>query len=192
MDQTTQPQGNLVGFKARYKKPGDNRPSFEGRISLPGAQHEQRLALWARQDKNGNEMFYGLSGEAMGGTAEEQIARMASGTVDSKALEANGFRLDPGQVVLFKNTRKDETATGKRRPDFYGRWNPGTGDKLVALSVWNYQKEKDAPVMLTGKTQYPLPGVDMTKEEASDKSLQDLVDSGAVTRGMSDREGRAA
>lgn len=151
-----QPQGNFVGFAPRYKQPGDKRPNFEGRITIPGTDREFRVALWADKDKHGRVMFSGRSADISStDTALQQIESLAGGAIDAKTLEENGIRLEPGQLVAFTNGFKDEA--NPNRPDFYGRWNPGSGEQLVSVSVWA-RKDKFQQPMLTGQTQYPIPG----------------------------------
>ncbi len=151
-----QPQGNFVGFHNRAKKKGDRLPAFTGKVQIPGTDREFRLALWAKTDKNGEVMFSGLSSDFSGSdTALEQIDALAGADSDARTLEQGGMKLRPGQVMLFKNGFKDEA--NPDRPDFYGRWNPGTGEDLVSISAWARKTRTQQPI-LTGQTQYPLPG----------------------------------
>ena len=137
------PKGNFIGFSNRYKQQGDKRPNFDGRIAIPGTEREFRMALWAGQDKHGNVMFSGRASDiSTSDSALEQIGAMAGVGSDAKTLEENGIKLEPGQIVVFKNGFKDEA--NPNRPDFYGRWNPGTGDKLVNVSGLGAQQQDQA------------------------------------------------
>lgn len=160
MDQVPQqPKGNFIGFHNRNKQKGDKRPNFDGRIAIPGADREFRMALWAGQDKNGQVMFTGISADiSASDTALEQIDTLAGVGNEARNLEENNLKLRPHQLVVFKNSYKDEA--NPERPDFYGRWNPGTGDKLVNVSIWA-RKGRFGQPMLTGQTQYPLPEKDL-------------------------------
>jgi hypothetical protein len=171
MDQTKQPKGNFVGFGNRYKQANDKRPNFNGRIAVPGSEREFRMALWAGQDRNGQVMFTGRTSDiSTSDTALEQIDTMAGVGTDARMLAENNLKLAPGQIVLFRNSYKDEASPA--RPDFYGRWNPGTGDQLVNVSVWA-RKSKTNQAMLTGQTQYPLPGKGL--EEAAQAQADDAA-----------------
>lgn len=152
-----QPQGNFIGFAAnrRYKREGDNKPDFTGRLAVPGAEKEFEFALWAGQDKRGRVTFTGSSATtSRDDTVHDQIRAMAGIGSEARRLEENGLELRPGQMVLFANGFKD--AENPMRPDFYGRWNPGQGQRLVSISAWARNSDKGQP-LLTGQTQYALP-----------------------------------
>ena len=177
MDQQTQPQGNFVGFTQRYKQAGDKRPNFDGRIAIPGTEREFRVALWANQDKHGNTMFSGRSADiSTSDNALAQINAMAGVGTDARTMEENGISLAPGQIVLFKNGYKDPTNPEDKKPDFYGRWNPGSGEKLVSVSVWARTNTR-GEAMLTGQTQYALPGRKEGMETAPEDTLTGLAES---------------
>lgn len=166
-------QGNFVGFANRYKQASDKRPNFDGRIALPGTEREFRMALWAGQDKYGRVMFSGRTSDiATSDSALDQLSSMAGVGADAKALEENGIKLEPGQLVVFTNTFKDEQ--NPDRPDFYGRWNPGSGEKLVSVSVWARKNKTNGQVMLTGQTQYPQPGKNAALETADQNALDTI------------------
>jgi hypothetical protein len=195
MDQTNQPKGNIIASPARYKQPGDKRPDFVGKITIPGTNRDFRLALWSSTyaDSKTGEMKIVHSGRTSdisnSDSAMEQINAMAARDGVSKIIEEAGLKLDAGQIALFTNGFKTEEGVDPevlaKRPDFYGRWNPGTGDKLVAVSVWA-RKGRDGGAFIAGATQYPLPGKEAGKEEAPERTLEDLVQTGDVTKGMSE------
>ena len=190
MDQTQQAKGNFVGFTNRYKQKGDKRPNFDGRIAIPGTEREFRMALWAGQDRNGAVMFSGRTADiSTSDSALEQIEAMAGVGSDAKTLEENGIKLEPGHLVVFKNSFKDEANPG--RPDYYGRWNPGTGDKLVNVSVWA-RTSKFKQAMLTGQTQYALPGKDLSEAAELSADEQHLAGNEADKPARRARGGRAA
>ena len=199
-----QPKGNFIASPARYKQPGDKRPDFTGKISIPGTEREFRVALWASKfaDKTTGEMKTVLSGRTSdvshSDSAMDQIEAMANRGTPGKVIEENGLKLEAGQLAIFTNGFKTEEGVDKEklalRPDYYGRWNPGTGEKLVAVSVWA-REGRDGGAFIAGATQYPIPGKDAGREEAAERNLQDLVDSGDVTKGATRqraRGGRAA
>ena len=45
-----QQHGNFIAFMNRSKEPGDNKPTFDGRMAVPGGE-ELRFALWAHEFK---------------------------------------------------------------------------------------------------------------------------------------------
>jgi hypothetical protein len=184
--QAKQPTGNFVGFKTRSSpatsrprqgqqpengKSARRRPDFDGRIAIPGTEREFPIALWAGKDRNNKVMFTGQSGDiATSDSAVEQIEALANGGhLDAAMLAENNLNLRPGQIVLFANTYKDESSP--KRPDYYGRWHPGVGDKLVTVSVWARQSRYGQP-MLTGQTQYAQPGRDMADAARADEQPQ--------------------
>jgi hypothetical protein len=203
MDQTQQTKGNFIASPARYKQAGDKRPDFTGKITIPGTEREFRVALWSSKyaDKTTGEMKTVHSGRTSdvshSDSAMDQIEAMANRGTPGKVIEESGLKLEAGQIALFTNGFKTEEGIDPDklalRPDYYGRWNPGTGDKLVAVSVWARQG-KDGGAFIAGATQYPIPGKDVGREEAPERNLQDLVESGEVTKGPKRRErtGRAA
>lgn len=187
MDQTTQqPQGNFIGFARRDKTNKDRKPNFDGRIAIPGSDREFRMALWASLDKTGKVMFSGRSADiSTSDSALEQIGAMAGAGADSRSLEDNGIELRPGQIVLFTNGYKD--AENPSRPDYYGRWNPGTGDKPVAISVWASKTRNGSP-LLAGKTQYALSkAAALDGQSVVDPETGEILDQNPTTR----RRGRA-
>lgn len=187
MDQTQQPKANFIGFKNRYKQSNDERPNFTGRIGLPGTDREFRTALWAGKDSKGNVMFTGRASEmAQNDDALTQIGTMA-GNVDAKMLEENGIKLAPGQIVIFKNGFRDEA--NPSRPHFYGRWNPGTGEKLVDISVWA-RESRSGDALLTGQTQYRIPGKTAAMSEMSPDELNTVEQGGEGVAMEGERRGR--
>ena len=44
-----QPHANCIAFMNRTRQPGDNKPTFDGRIGIPGSVTEHRFALWAHE-----------------------------------------------------------------------------------------------------------------------------------------------
>jgi len=54
MDNDQRRQGRLVAFLNADKQPGDQRPAFNGEISLPEDPIERHLVLWAHATKKGH------------------------------------------------------------------------------------------------------------------------------------------
>ena len=182
--------GNFIAFVNRDKAPGDNRPAFEGRLSLPGTDAERRLVLWAHElpeaPAGANRVMFMGQADALTADASpiDQIAALTRPPTDAatEATYAN-LTLRPQQIVLFPNKFKDEDPS-KPRPDYWGAFNPGNGQDVVRLSVWA-KKDRNGNPMLAGATSYPLPG----KSEASMQAdaPTDLLASVEATVGKSPR-----
>ncbi|ADP70672.1 hypothetical protein Rvan_1415 [Rhodomicrobium vannielii ATCC 17100] len=96
---------------------------------------------------------------------------------------APNLELGPRQVILFPNGFKEPQATDTpeeaekraKRPDFWGRLNPGDGTPGVGLSVWLRTDRYQNP-LLTGSTSYPIPGrTDGLDEQAPDQAPAETV-----------------
>jgi hypothetical protein len=177
----TTDRGNFIGNLNRTKQPGDKRPLFQGRIGLPGSDKEYVFALWGYEGKNGKTVFNGRANAfASNSDAIAQVGELirADGPATGVALEDNGLTVKPQQLVLFANGFKDEAHPN--RPDFYGRWNPGDGQPLVAISAWMHKDRYERP-LLAGQTSFPRKDVDPAKVEATPQTLDGLVQAGLVT-----------
>jgi hypothetical protein len=197
MDRTQQPKGNFIANPTRYGQ-DTRRPAYRGRISIPGTERTFDTALWSSTYTNpntGEEQVYlnGFSHDVSASdSALEQMTAIASRANNSgKSIAEAGLDLRPGQIAIFPNGFKHEEGVDPeilaKRPDYYGKWNPGHGDKLVSVSVWA-RKGRDGGLFISGATQYPLPGKEEGREEAT---VDKLVADGRVSRGMPG-EGRAA
>jgi hypothetical protein len=187
MDQ--QPHGNFIAFINRSKQPGDNLPTFDGRIAIPGSEEERRFVLWAHEYKNPKTgemliMFNGQTDAVLPGAAPmDQVAALIK-QAPTASREANfgNLKLAPRQIVLFPNGFKAE-APEKNRPDYWGAFNPGNGDPTVRISVWA-KKDRNQHAMLGGATSYPIPGKSEVQQQDASPDLKDLVDQGVVSKGM--------
>ena len=161
-------RGNFIAGQNRGKEPGTKLPDFTGRISIPGREEEHGVALWVRKDKNEKPYFSGrMDPMPLTGVAA-QIDHLAEPKATGEVLEAGpNLTLEPYRVILFTNKfkepqatdTKEEAETRAKRPDFWGRLNPGDGTPVVAVSVWLGQDRWQHP-LLTGATSYPQPGRD--------------------------------
>lgn len=190
MDANTQqqPRGDFIAFMNRDKQPGDNRPAFEGRISKPGSEDRHDITLWAHEytDPKTGEMrvMFNGSADAIARTAAagDQIAALVKQSEGTKEATMGGLTLAPRQVVLFPNGFKDE-APEKQRPDYWGAYNPGDGSPVVRSSVW-LKKDRSGRAYLSGATSYPLPGKSEAQMQAGEPELHQLIETGAVSKGM--------
>jgi hypothetical protein len=184
-----QPHGNFIAFMNRDKQPGDNKPTFDGRLAIPGSETELRLVLWAHEyesPKAGKQiMFNGQTDAVVADAAPmEQVAALIKQAPAAEQGEATfgNLKLAPRQIVLFPNGFKDE-APDKKRPDYWGAYNPGNGAPVVRISAWA-KKDRNQHAMLGGATSYPLPGKSEVQQQDAAPELRDLVESGIVTQGM--------
>ncbi|MBT3071402.1 hypothetical protein KKP04_11060 [Rhodomicrobium sp. Az07] len=191
-------RGNFIAGLNRGKEMGSKDPDFTGRLGVPGREHEHRLVLWTHRDSRGRAYFAGsINGLPIDGNALAQIERLADQhqTATGEVLEvAPNLELGPRQVILFPNGFKEPQATDTpeeaekraKRPDFWGRLNPGDGTPPVALSVWLRTDRYQNP-LLTGSTGYPIPGRrDGLDEQAPDQAS---ADTGRRSRRRSAEEG---
>jgi hypothetical protein len=116
MDQ--RPTGNFIASPARYKQPGDNRPDFIGKISIPGTERVFRVALWTSQfaDPKTGEMKIVHSGHTSdvshSDSAMQQMQTIAARREAGPIIEEAGLKLKPGQIALFTNGFKAEQGVG--------------------------------------------------------------------------------
>lgn len=195
MDTPQQPHGNFVAFMNRYKQPGDNKPTFDGRLTIPDADIEHRFALWAHEYTNPKtgevQIMFNGQADAVAPSADPiaQVSALIRPDATGDVAMLNNLQLQPRQIVLFPNGFKAD-APDKQRPDYWGAFNPGEGKPIVRISAWS-RKDKSDRAMLSGATSYPLPNRSEPEQQAAQAGLADLVDSGALSKGMPDKKGKA-
>jgi hypothetical protein len=174
-------------MRARRMQAGDAKaaklPMFDGgKISVPGTDQEFDVALWGGKDGTGRIMFTGFTKNGADNRPlnDQMSAMFGEATPNSSAneiVEAN-MTFRPGQIAIFTNRNAEEAYAKLKEsgadivaaireqnlpPQFYGRWHPGVqkdgrnATALVSISVWP-GATKDNRFLLTGRTQYPLPG----------------------------------
>lgn len=181
MDQTTiaqtgnqQPQGGFYVSVNKRKQPGDRQPTFQGNLQIPGTNKTFGIALWGHEyaDQETGEMRMGFNGNtsvvSRNTDPEEQLTQLiAAGKPNGRAYTENNLTVEPGRIAIFANKfREQSIAKGKdagkdvNPPHFWGRWNPGNGEPVVHLSIWQSTskvRRNYGEVILTGWTQYPQP-----------------------------------
>lgn len=168
---TADVRGNLIGYLNKSKQPGDDRPVFQGKLSLPGLTTERGFALWAHtSEKTGDTVLSGRAGES----ATSQIEKLTKpprqhDTDTTIKLEQRdgsaGLSIDPHSMLLFTNKQKD---TNQARPDYWGYYNPGGGQPLMRLAAWA-KTDRHGSAMLTGSLQKEEP----KRENAPDNGPPD-------------------
>jgi hypothetical protein len=169
--------GNFVAFLNRDKQPGDKRPTFEGRLAIPGTETEHRFALWAHEYWNeatkGTQIMFNGAVQAAAHTDAPmaQVAALINGSDEIASL--GNIDLKPHQLVLFPNKFKDE-APDKERPDYWGAYNPGNGDPIIRISAWA-RKDRSQNAMFSGATSYPIPGKSEAEMQAEAALQADMT-----------------
>ena len=184
-----QPHGNFIAFMNRSKQPGDNQPTFDGRIAIPGTEDKRRFALWAHEYTNPKSgevqiMFNGQTDAAVPGAApmEQVAALIKQAPAAEREATFGNLKLAARQLVLFPNGFKAD-APDKNRPDYWGAYNPGNGEPIVRISAWA-RKDRNQHAMLGGATSFPIPGKSEVQQQDAAAELEALVDQGAVSKGM--------
>lgn len=148
-------RGNFRAFKNNSKEIGDDRPLFQGKLTLPGSKEERGFALWPyASEKDGSSILSGRAGASANSQIasytqppKEQVQKLAV-EIPSKT-DGKPFKLEPDSLILFTNKTKD--ADNQGRPDYYGFYNPGDG-KLQRVAAWSQLDRYQNP-MLTGSLQ---------------------------------------
>lgn len=185
-----QPSGDFIVSPARY--PGKGRPNFTGTITMPGSETKVRASVWKNEykdDKTGELITY-YSGQtteySYSDSVEDQLEQIGS-SQSARVLEEANLSVKPNRLVIFKNNTKDYSVEqhGEGKPDFWGRWNPGKGDKLIAIGVWARKNKETGQLILSGGTQYPL-----TKEEVEQMRMSEQQHDALETMGETKATGR--
>jgi len=188
-------RGNFIAGQNRGKPQGSNQPDFTGRLSIPGREGDHSVALWLRKDRHERPYFSGkMDPLPLTDDVAAQIAHLAHPSGTGEVLEAGpNLSLDPYQVILFANNFKEPDSADSpeqaeqraKRPDYWGRLNPGDSTPVVAISVWLTQDRYQRP-LLAGSTTYPQPGRQIeaeTTERPSEELTFDEASSGSRRRG---------
>lgn len=160
-------RGNFRAFKNTSKEIGDDRPLFQGKLTLPNSKDERSFALWPyASGKDGATILSGRAGASANSQiaaytqpSKEQVERMAVELPSRNGSEP--FRLEPDAVVLFTNKTKQE---GQDRPDYYGFYNPGNGS-TQRIAAWSQLDRYGSP-MLSGSLQTYEPTLDRQQDDA--------------------------
>lgn len=154
------PRGNLLGFINSAKAPGDDRPAFQGKLSLPGQSAERGFALWAHtSEKTGDVVLSGRAGDSAAAQIDKLTKPPRQHDTDTtiqiaQKNGAEGLKIEPHAIVLFTNKQKD--GENPNRPNYWGYYNPGGGDPLMKLAAWA-KTDRRGNAMLTGSLQRDEP-----------------------------------
>ncbi|WP_046847908.1 hypothetical protein [Hyphomicrobium sp. GJ21] len=148
-------RGKFKVYKNFKKQKGDDRPLFQGTISLPGEDAVRPVILWGYESQSGNIVLSGRALEDGNGQIEELI-RPDMDTSADEVMEialkngSKGLQVKPNDIVLFTNTQKN--AENESRPDYWGYHNPGNGKPLMRVAAWTGH-DRGGNVKLTGTVQ---------------------------------------
>lgn len=153
-------RGNMIGFLNTSKQPGDLRPVFQGKLTLPGTISERGFALWATtSERSGATVLTGRAGDSAVAQIDKLTKPVAEHDADTTiALAqrdgAEALEIKPNSMVLFTNKSKD--AANQSRPDYWGYYNPGGAEPLMRLAAWA-KTDQRGNAMLTGSLQPNAP-----------------------------------
>jgi hypothetical protein len=158
MSNEAQVKGNFTTRINKDKQPGDSKPVYEGRFTVPGTDEEYGFALFLGQDKEGRKYFSGpVTRQPVNGKLDDQLSALLS---TEKAPEAGEGQDRPYRLFLLP-TQPKERAEGKGElPAFWGRALLAVGSEPIQISVWEqdsrYQINPHITKYLRGNTQYPV------------------------------------
>lgn len=183
----TNEKGNFVAYMNRNKQYGDSKPSFEGRISIPGTKTEHRIALWNHSytDPKTGEQRVAFNGKAQVNAytdaPTDQIASIAKAAGNDTILQGS-LTIACGHVVMFENHAKNEPSkSGNERPDYYGYYHPHQGGPIVQIGAWA-RKDRFKNPMLSGVTSYKPTDPEQDQADAKAK-VNEMIADGTVTKG---------
>lgn len=162
-DMTEPAKGNLIGFFNKQKLPGDKQPVIQGKLSLPGNPAERGFALWAHtSERTGATVLSGRAGDTPTAQIDKFTKPQPSLTADATIEIAQrdgekGLTIEPHSILLFTNTQRD--ADNPTRPNYWGYYNPGGGERLQRVAAWA-RTDRNGNAMLTGNLQRDEPNRD--------------------------------
>jgi hypothetical protein len=164
MDNEPRRQGRLVAFLNADKQPGDQRPAFNGEISLPEDPIERHLVLWAHATKKGHTLLAGRVSKS----AMEQIEALtrpsperAEDLIEQAQTDGKQLAVDINEILMFENTRK--TPEQAKAPDYWGYFNPGNGEPLMRVTAWA-KTDSHGKAMLSGAVDVHEPAHELKKQ----------------------------
>ena len=156
-----QAKGNFTTRINRDKQPGDTKPVYEGRFTVPGTNDEYGFALFLGEDGQGRKYFSGpVTHQPVNGKLDDQLSALLGGEVAKPAPDAGEARDRPFRLFLLPNQPREKTEGKREPPAFWGRAMLAAGSQPVQISAWEqdsrYQINPHITKYLRGNTQYPL------------------------------------
>ena len=158
-----QAKGNFTTKINRDKQPGDSKPVYEGRFTVPGTGEEYGFALFLGEDKSGRKYFSGpITHQPVNGKLDDQLSALLSAEPAKAPEGADGSRGRLFRFLPATVSPKDEPERKGEPPAFWGRAMLAAGSELLQISVWEqdsrYQINPHITKYLRGNTQFPLKG----------------------------------
>ena len=153
-------KGNCTTRINKDKRPGDNKPVYEGLLTVPGTTDQYGFALFLGEDKNGRKYFAGpITQKPVNGKLDDQLSALLSTTALSAPDAADG-QDRPYRIFLLPSQPKDNPDRKGEPPAFWGRAMLETGTEPLQVSVWEkdsrYNINPHVTKYLQGNTQYAL------------------------------------
>ena len=156
-----QARGNFTTRINKDKQPGDSKPVYEGRLTVPGTNEEYGFALFLGEDGQGRKYFSGpVTHQPVNGKLDDQLSALLGGDVARPAPDAGEGRDRPFRLFLLPSQPKEKTEGKGEPPTFWGRAMLAAGSQPVQISAWEqdsrYQINPHITKYLRGNTQFPL------------------------------------
>ena len=186
-----QPHGNFIAFMNRKKQPGDNKPTFDGRLAIPGADEELASPCGRTEyehPKTGEKqiMFNGQTDAvAPSATAMDQVAaliKQAPAAEQSEAVFGNlKLALASTRVVP---QRVQGRSSGKEPSRLLGGLQSWQRRAVVRISV-RAKKDRNQHAMLGRCNELSHPRQERGPAAGCGaRNSRSLSKAGAVTKGM--------
>lgn len=168
-----QAKGNFTTRINKDKQPGDTKPVYEGRFTVPGTGEEYGFSLFLGEDRTGRKYFSGpVTHQPVNGKLDDQLSALLAGE-GAKAEAAEG-QDRPYRLFLLPTQPKDNPERKGEPPAFWGRAMLAPGSEPIQISVWEqdsrFQINPHITKYLRGNTQFPLdknkgePGTDEARD----------------------------
>jgi hypothetical protein len=156
MEQT---KGNFTTRIVRDKRPGDNKPVYEGRLTVPGTGEEYGFSLFLGTDKKGQKYFSGpITKQPVNGKLDDQLSALLESEPAPDDVSETQDR--PFRIFLLPTQSKDRKEGRGEPPAFWGRANLGDVCPELQVSAWEqdsrYQINAHITKYLRGSTQLPM------------------------------------
>ncbi|MDG4560701.1 MAG: hypothetical protein P9E88_05350 [Candidatus Competibacter sp.] len=213
MNQPKQPQGNFtmnLNFR-RHRLP--DAPQITGRISAPESPNDQfKYQAFERFDQEGRR--YWIGPVEVNRTMRAALNSTAARGTHFIVIRENGFKtfqtLDDGKTPNpeYQALSEADRAHQNAQPSYWANWTREPGkDRQLRASAWDRGESQYGP-WASGNTQYPITKAELAALEqaamdpdaayeadrahldaltaSEPATVDDLIESGQVTRGMPD------
>ncbi len=157
-----QAKGNFTTRINKDKQPGDSKPVYEGRLTVPGTSEEYGFALFLGTDREGRKYFSGpITHQPVNGKLDDQLSALLTAETAKSGPDAGEGRQErPFRIFLLPTEPKEKQEGKGEPPAYWGRATFAAGSQPIQISVWEqdsrYQINPHITKYLRGNTQYPL------------------------------------